>query len=1048
MKLTLTLILCCLVLPCFAAQSGKGVSESAIVTESVKRAIELTDSWSVENYVSGISIYIDLSETFRKQGDLSRSSEYLRDASVLKRRLGDSKSAIRLLQKSLTNERKTKNIDGVNETLGEMLDLYSNNGNSAASNRILKELLSNLNKQQENKSKANIYYLLGEIYYSREDSRNFFIHYSSALELYKKFNDDRGIAKTLLALSFAFLAIDDLGTGLRYAHEANSLSKTIGVLRGITLSFVAMGLANFRMGNSSDALELFSLAKMNFPEDVDVIERAILENNIGRVYQSNGDCDSAIPYFIKALEIFEDENNLTLAVGNLWTLGSVSYQCGQKDRALKFLKKSLLIAKTLGKKHDVIFSHVEIARVYEKENLLLAAEKQYSEALRLCLNADYKLAKAETLKGLGDLSMKAGDLTNSLKSYNSSLQLATEIKDRGLRSSVLVEMAKLDLTRNHYDGAIENISESIVLLESLYSDIVHANLQRSYLSSVYERYEVYISLLMQKHKETPNGDFAARSLQASETSRSRSLIESLRLSDASLTKDANPETLRKENAVRKLINTNSDKLNELLINGATKVEINKIEKEILGSQNDLETLKAELKQQSPIYSAIKNPPPFDVAEFQRNVLDDKTLLLEYSFGEKESYLWVVSKNEVSSAVLPARDVFEKRIDVLRNAIEERQKLSVDDPDAYLQRLAELENVFTTESKLLSNDLLGQVADKLAGKRLIVVPDGKLALLPISALPFPNSDEPMIAKNEIVYEPSASLLNILPNLQTRKQLPTKDLLVFADPVFSSSDSRLTAKSETESSVPNVAGLFNLNLRDFRILDSNGTIPRLPASQNEADSIAKTLGGNRTTIASGFDANRERVLNSDIGDYRMLHFATHGLIDMNRPEISSIVLSQFDEAGNKREGYLRLQDIYAMDLATDLVVLSACQSGVGKEIRGEGLMSLNNAFLQAGAKSVVSSAWKVDDNATAILMSKFYSNLIDKGLTTSEALRQAQIEMSKSTQYSSPFYWAAFTVQGEFRHPITVSTNYFGYVLFGLFGLVGLWIVWRFRKPKRY
>jgi CHAT domain-containing protein len=292
------------------------------------------------------------------------------------------------------------------------------------------------------------------------------------------------------------------------------------------------------------------------------------------------------------------------------------------------------------------------------------------------------------------------------------------------------------------------------------------------------------------------------------------------------------------------------------------------------------------------------------------------------------------------------------------------------------------------------------------------------------------------------------LNILPNLQTRKQLPTKDLLVFADPVFSKIDSRLTAKTETESSVPSVAGLFDLNLRDFRILDTDHNIPRLPASQNEADSISQTLGGNRTTIASGFDANRERVLNSDIGDYRMLHFATHGLIDMNRPEISSIVLSQLDEAGNKREGFLRLQDIYAMDLATDLVVLSACQSGIGKEIRGEGLMSLNNAFLQAGAKSVVSSAWKVDDNATAELMSKFYSNLIDKGFTTSEALRQAQIEMSKSTQFKSPFYWAAFTVQGEFRQPIKVSTNYFAYVLFGLFGIVGSWIIWRFRKTKAY
>ena len=168
----------------------------------------------------------------------------------------------------------------------------------------------------------------------------------------------------------------------------------------------------------------------------------------------------------------------------------------------------------------------------------------------------------------------------------------------------------------------------------------------------------------------------------------------------------------------------------------------------------------------------------------------------------------------------------------------------------------------------------------------------------------------------------------------------------------------------------------------------------------------------------------------------------------PEVSSIVLSQFDETGQKREGFLRLQDIYALDLATDLVVLSACQSGVGKEIKGEGLMSINNAFLQAGAKSVLSSAWKVDDNATAELMKYFYTNLTDKGLTPSQALRQAQLSMSKSTQFKSPFYWAAFTVQGEFRQPISVSPSYFYHLLFAAAALLVLALFWRiiFRKVK--
>ncbi len=338
-----------------------------------------------------------------------------------------------------------------------------------------------------------------------------------------------------------------------------------------------------------------------------------------------------------------------------------------------------------------------------------------------------------------------------------------------------------------------------------------------------------------------------------------------------------------------------------------------------------------------------------------------------------------------------------------------------------------------------------MVEKITDKRLIIVPDGKLALLPISALPFPNSDESLVSRHEIVYQPSASLLNLLGKMNNPKKLPNKDLLIFADPVFNDDDNRLTAKTENESSFPTILGL---NLRDFRLMDANGKIPRLFATQEEADSIAKVIGKSRTVIASGFAANRERVLNADITDYRILHFATHGLVDVTRPEVSSIILSQFDEAGQKREGFLRLQDIYALDLATDLVVLSACQSGVGKEIKGEGLMSINNAFLQAGAKTVLSSAWKVDDNATAELMKHFYTNLTDKGLTPSEALRQAQISMSKSNQFKSPFYWAAFTVQGEFRHPVSVSPSYFYHLLFGILTLIGVVLYWRLRISKLY
>ena len=460
-------------------------------------------------------------------------------------------------------------------------------------------------------------------------------------------------------------------------------------------------------------------------------------------------------------------------------------------------------------------------------------------------------------------------------------------------------------------------------------------------------------------------------------------------------------------------------------------------------ENELENIKAQFKQDSPVYSAIKSPAAFDITQFQQDVLDDNTLLLEFSLGEKESYLWAVSKKEVSYYILPARKLIESRIEKMRQTFDSRQSLTNEEAQAHHQRIADLENIFNQEAQLLSIDLLGQISAQLQNKRLIVIPDGKLALLPLSALPVPNSEELLISRHEIVYQPSASFLNVLTKIRNSANPAYKDLLIFADPVFSDIDNRLLTKKEEKTISPS---FFGLNLRDFRLYDANGKIPRLFATMEEADSIAETVGKSRTTIASGFAANRDRVLNPELKDYRILHFATHGLIDVERPEVSSIVLSQFDESGQKREGFLRLQDIYALDLKSDLVVLSACQSGVGKEMRGEGLMSLNNAFLQAGAKTVVSSAWKVDDKATAELMQKFYANLIGKSLTPSESLRQAQLEMSQSPRFKSPFYWAAFTIQGEYRQPISISTNYLNYLI-GLILLIvatGLFGYWRSKK----
>jgi CHAT domain-containing protein len=206
----------------------------------------------------------------------------------------------------------------------------------------------------------------------------------------------------------------------------------------------------------------------------------------------------------------------------------------------------------------------------------------------------------------------------------------------------------------------------------------------------------------------------------------------------------------------------------------------------------------------------------------------------------------------------------------------------------------------------------------------------------------------------------------------------------------------------------------SLRDVGLAEDAGRIPRLPLAREEAESILGLAPESERLGALGFDASKATANDPKLAQYRILHFATHGLLDSAHPELSGVVLSLVDPDGCPRDGFLRLHEIYNLKLPADLVVLSACQTGLGKEIRGEGLVGLTRGFMYAGAKSVVASLWKIDDRATAALMKRFYEGMLGAArLTSAEALRKAQIEMWKTGNWNHPYYWAAFVLQGEWK-----------------------------------
>jgi CHAT domain-containing protein len=277
-------------------------------------------------------------------------------------------------------------------------------------------------------------------------------------------------------------------------------------------------------------------------------------------------------------------------------------------------------------------------------------------------------------------------------------------------------------------------------------------------------------------------------------------------------------------------------------------------------------------------------------------------------------------------------------------------------------------------------------------------------------------------HEIISLPSASTLAVLRReLAGRKPAP-KLLAVIADPVFTRNDERFKSKTikiedmatpETETSA-NTRIIEHLSESEAAAVSPGGlTIPRLPFTRQEAERILAAAPSGANLKALDFRANRGTATKAELGQYRYLHFATHGLLDSERSTLSALVLSLVDERGDPQDGFLRAHEIYNLNLPAELVVLSACRTGLGKEIKGEGLVGLTRGFMYAGAARVVVSLWNVNDKATSELMAKFYQKMLRNGQRPAAALRSAQVEMWRQRQWQSPYYWAAFVLQGEWR-----------------------------------
>jgi CHAT domain-containing protein len=613
----------------------------------------------------------------------------------------------------------------------------------------------------------------------------------------------------------------------------------------------------------------------------------------------------------------------------------------------------------------------------------------------------------------------------ALKNYRQAIDLWRSVNDAQGEALSLYGIARVERNQNHLAEARDKIVEAIAKVESLRTRMTSHRLRMSYYATKQDFFELEIDVRMRLYNTTRSRAELESALYAGERARARNLLDLLTESHAGIRQGVDPKLLALERAQQDRL---AEKLTQFQMSSGKFSESRRAaaDKEIQALTLALDQTQAEIRKRSPRFAALTQPQPLKPAQIQQ-LLDDDTLLLEYALGEKRSYAWLVTKNDVLPYTLPGRAQIEQAAQSFRESLKAweppRPTENTLEKVKYITKLKNAPQNYRRRALELSNIVLGPALSKIGKKRLVILADGALQYVPFGALLVPSQTQPsadlvpLIVNNEIIYEPSASALALI--REAPRPTATKTVAVFADPVFSKTDDRVVAARKDSNTEPTkIASTRELKraLRDagdVGSVDGGFRLDRLSFSRGEADAIIAAAPTGSAMKALDFDASRLRVLDQELKQYRIVHFATHGILNGNHPELSGLVFSLVDEHGQTEDGFLKLSDIYNLDLPLELIVLSACQTAVGKQVRGEGLIGMTRGFMYAGALRVVASLWNVQDEATAELMKRFYNYLLENKMSAAAALRRAQLDLIARHGAARPYYWAGFVLQGDWK-----------------------------------
>jgi CHAT domain-containing protein/tetratricopeptide (TPR) repeat protein len=765
-------------------------------------------------------------------------------------------------------------------------------------------------------------------------------------------------------------------------------------------------------GRTSEAAALLAAAVQEAEASGELTVQAFGRVHLGRLHRDRGEYQQALDQYTRSLAIPHPYR--TVRPQHRAALASVQLAVGDLDAALASAQSAVAEARRVA--HPTVENAATqiLGRVYFERGEVDQAIALLSSSVALCRRKNMHLAEVEGLVALGRAEAAKGRRSVARRHQQEALERSRAYGHPRGETLALAALCALDdadgvfgeacdaalakaqanangpvaLISRYYlgraargrgelDAARSLLEDALKVVDAQRLDLRRTDLRQSFSATVDDIEDEYVDLLADLASTRPDGGWEVRAFEASERARGRSLRDELAESRFGIRQGGDPGLLQEEDALRDRLRA---ALARQLKGGIPRAAAEELERTVGGLQADLEDVGARLRVASPRYAALSQPEPPSLEAVRAALLDDDTVLLYYALGQQRSFLWVITRSSLERHVLPSRREIER---LARRAVASSSAV----PGARRDLAA------------LGRVLLVPAASRLGVPRVVIVPDGVLHSVPFAALPGSLRSAPLLERADVLHLPSAAAGVLLSRVPPR--VGTSEVAIFADPVFRQDDERVRAR-------PGRAPTIMASLP--RELTRSGRLARLPFTRREAFAIREHAGAG-ARIALDFDASRAAALDEAMASYRIVHFATHGLLNASRPELSGIVLSLVDRDGAPSNGFLTSLDTFNLRLDADLVVLSGCRTGLGRDVRGEGIVGLTRGLMYAGARGVLASLWPVDDAATAELMGTFYAGLLgSRKLSPPAALREAQRHVRSDPRWRAPYYWAAFQLQG--------------------------------------